>query len=145
MTVTTNNVTHSILTFRLGQQDYGLMINEVVEVAAMVEVTKIAGAPPALLGVVNRHGVPIPLLDLRIVLGQPSASVGISTLFIVAQFAGKLFGLVVDEVLQVEYAGNQSAGNTRYIEAIVSQNQRLIQVISLRSVLTAVLPGEIEV
>lgn len=130
------------LTFRLGGQEYALAIPHVIEVAAMVERTRIAGAAPELLGIVNRHGTPMPLLDLRLILDQPAVPVSISTFFIVAQFRDKSVGLVVDEVLQVEYAAHWEAGATRYIEGIISQNGRLIQVVSLGTVLTAHLSGE---
>jgi purine-binding chemotaxis protein CheW len=137
-TITTAN--NAFLTFRLAQQEYALPIDDVVEVAVMVEITRLAGAPPVMLGVVNRHGTPVPLLDLRLILEQPAAAINISTLFIVAQHQGKWVGLVVDEVLQVEYAAPSAMGNTRYIERIISQDRRLIQVISLEAVLTAHLP-----
>jgi purine-binding chemotaxis protein CheW len=132
--------TNTFLTFRLSGQDYALPIDNVIEIAAMVEVTRIAGAASSLLGVVNRHGTPIPMLDLRMVLEQPASPVDASMLFIVAQFENRSVGLVVDEVLQVEYTADWSHESTRYIEGIIIQRGRLIQIVSLQRVLTAHLP-----
>lgn len=136
MRVTSN----AFLTFLLGGQDYALPIENVIEIAAMVEVTRVAGAAPGLLGVVNRHGAPIPMLDLRMALEQSAPPIDVSMLFIVASIHNRMVGLVVDEVLQVEYASGWSGDSTRYIEGIISQRGRLIQVVSLERVLTAHLP-----
>ncbi|MBZ0287863.1 MAG: chemotaxis protein CheW, partial [Anaerolineae bacterium] len=43
------------LTFSLGTQRYALAIEEVVEVATMVELVQVAGMPPEVIGVANRH------------------------------------------------------------------------------------------
>jgi purine-binding chemotaxis protein CheW len=61
-----------VLTFTLGDGIYALPIEEVIEVAAMVELIPLADAPPEILGMVNRHGEIMPVLDLRQVFKQPA-------------------------------------------------------------------------
>jgi purine-binding chemotaxis protein CheW len=136
-----------LLTFRLGQQDYALPVDDVVEVAAMVEMTHIAGTMPGLPGIVNRHGKPLHLIDLRSVFEQPTPAVTVATLFIVAQHDDYIAGLIVDEVLLVEYlpVTGRATGAIRYIREIISQNARLIQVVSLAALLKAYLPDASEV
>src|SRR5688500_12439522 len=88
----------AVLTFRLGDQQYALPIDDVVEVAAMVELTRISGVRPEILGMINRRGTPMLLLDLRAVLGQDAPPVDVSTLFIVTVHNEQPVGLVVDEI-----------------------------------------------
>mgnify|MGYP003492485273 CR=1 FL=1 len=124
-----------ILIFNIGDSLYALSIDDIVEVAAMVEMTSVPDAPPEILGVVNRHGAIVPMLDLRRVFKQQTAPVLPSTLFIVVQSGNSWAGLVVDDVQQVEYVnGAQFEGTSipgRYIRGMISYKSQLIQLISL--------------
>src|SRR5688572_8043469 len=91
------------LTFNLGPQRYALPIEQVVEVAAMIEVVSMPDSSPEFLGVVNRHGDVLPMLDLRPLFQQKVTPLTPLTLFIVATYGGQQVGLVVDDVNQVEY------------------------------------------
>jgi purine-binding chemotaxis protein CheW len=134
------------LTFSLGTQRYAISIDEVVEVAAMVEVTKVAGMPPQVLGVVNRHGSVLPVLDLRPMFRQSTTRITSSTLFIVGVYMGRYAGLVVDEVHQVEYLSLEQVSPAKmgetYIRAIVPHGGQLVQIITLPPLLARVLPEE---
>lgn len=135
----------AILTFSLGAQVYALPIDDVVEVAAMVERTIVPDARPELLGVVNRRGQILPLLDLRLVFHQPAAPVTSATLFIVASHADKLVGLVVDEVQQVEYipAVEKTRTSAKIIHGIISHKEQLIQIIALPVIMATYLSDEV--
>ncbi|NWG16319.1 MAG: chemotaxis protein CheW [Chloroflexi bacterium] len=134
----------AILTFRLDAQLYGLPVDEVVEVAAMVECLRVPGAPDAVLGIANRHGKMLPMLDLRRIFNHEAAPVTSSTFFIVAACAGRLAGLVVDEVQQVEYVyfseNVPAAGKT--IRGIITHKEQLIQVLALPGIWEAFLFNE---
>lgn len=141
MTMTTTNDL-AVLTFRLGSQQYALPIDEVVEVAVMVERTQLSGVRPEILGVINRHGEPLLLLDLRAVFGHEAPTVDASTLFIVTKHNAKLVGLVVDEIQQVEYLPVKSlSSNTtaQYIRGVISHRSRLMQIVAMEPLLTAYL------
>lgn len=134
-----------VLTFRLDQQEYALPVDEVVEVAALVELTQVNGAVPELLGVANRHGAVLPVLDLRRVLGTPDTGLDTTTLFIVGQYEDQMLGLVVDEVQQVEFippdASHKSSTSGQHIRGIISYRQRMLQIIELASLADEYLPG----
>lgn len=86
----------------IGDQHYAVAVSDLVEIAALVQITPLPDASPALLGVVNRHGSIIPMLDLRRIFGrQGTAPLTLSTMFLVAQGPQYPAGLVVDEVLGV--------------------------------------------
>jgi purine-binding chemotaxis protein CheW len=130
-----------VLTFRLGEQPYAVGIEDVVEVASMVELTTLPDSPPFMMGYANRHGMMLPVFDLRQIFEQEAASVDSYTLFIVAAHEGQMAGLVVDEVRQVEYMdiGERQATAGKYIRDIVSHKGHLVQLISLPHLLGEVL------
>ena len=124
-----------ILTFGLGGQHYALHIESVIEVAAMVELVTISNMPSEFLGVANRHGEVLPVLDLRPVMNCPALPIDEWTLFIVGQHEGRMIGLVVDDVQQVEYVPavqiHKSSASGTNIRGIISYKQRLIQLVAL--------------
>ena len=128
-----------ILTFLLGEQYYALFIEEVIEVAAMVELVNVTDAPAEILGLANRHGGVLPMVDLRTVMRCPHSPIDEWTLFVVASYANQSIGLVVDEVRQVEYIPvaqvHKSSASGKYIRGIISYRQRLIQLVALDALL----------
>ena len=88
------------LTFPIGGEEYGLDILRVQEIRSYEAPTRVAHAPPFVKGVVNLRGVIVPILDLRIRLGQPSEYNGF-TVVIVLNVAGRVVGIVVDSVSDV--------------------------------------------
>lgn len=127
------------LIFSLGAQRYALSIHEVVEVAAMVELASVPGMQPPMLGVANRHGSVLPVIDLR-----PAATqINPSMVFIVGVSGSQHVGLVVDDVHHVEYLEETSPSRLgeAYVRAIIPHQGELIQVITLPPLLAKVLPG----
>lgn len=129
----------ALLAFRLEQQLYALPITQVIEVAAMVSLSQLPDADPIVLGLANRHGDVLPVLDLKRAFGYPPAAIDTTTLFIVAEAAPHSVGLVVDEVLQVRYYTpdvlKSAQASERFIMQIARDDQRLLQVINLPAVL----------
>src|SRR5512145_2335708 len=119
------NARSAILTFSLGPQIYGLPIEDVVEVAAMVELVEMPDAPPALLGMMNRRGNILPMLDLRQVFNQAATPVSTTTLFIVVAHGLRMAGLVVEEIRQVEYVNlsQQTPTSGKYIRGIIHHKE----------------------
>lgn len=132
-----------LLSFRLGEQLYALPIDAVVEVAAMVERVTLPQMPPEALGVANRHGQPLPLLDLRVIFRQPAEPVTSATVFIVAAHGARMAGLVVDEIHQVEYVDarqlSQIDAPAQYIHGIINHKSALMPIIALGALLDACL------
>lgn len=134
-----------ILLLSIADQYYALLISDVVEVAAMVELIKLPEAAPEFLGVADRHGTVLPVLDLRRIFAQVDAPVTASTLFVVVAHEGQLAGMVVDDVHQVEYIDGQHLQFTstfgKHIHGIISNRERLILVIALDTLFATYLSG----
>lgn len=54
-----------ILTFRLGEESFGIQVIHVREVLDYKPIARISNAPPALLGMVDVRGVGVPVVDIK--------------------------------------------------------------------------------
>lgn len=88
------------LSFRLGEEEYGIDILRVQEIRSYEAPTRIAGAPPEVLGVLNLRGVIVPITDLRTRFGY-EAGVDAATVIVVLNIGGHVTGAVVDSVSDV--------------------------------------------
>ena len=133
----------ALLSFRLAKQLYCLQIANVVEVAAMLKIESLPDSPAALLGVANRHGDILPMLDLRLAFKTELSPITSSTLFIVAEYRGQMLGLVVDEIQQVLYINPKAlkpAGSTsRFMSHLLNFENKLYQQIDVKALLAAYL------
>jgi purine-binding chemotaxis protein CheW len=89
------------LTFRLGEEEYGIDILRVQEIRSYEQPTRIANAPSFIKGVVNLRGVIVPIIDLRLKLGCGTAEYNGFTVVIVLNVRGRVVGAVVDSVSDV--------------------------------------------
>ena len=89
------------LTFRLGEEEYGIDILRVQEIRSYEQPTRIDNAPAFINGVVNLRGVIVPIVDLRMKLGCESAEYNTFTVVIVLNVKGRVVGAVVDSVSDV--------------------------------------------
>ena len=89
------------LTFRLGEEEYGIDILRVQEIRSYEQPTRIANAPSFIKGVVNLRGVIVPIVDLRLKLACASAEYNAFTVVIVLNVKGRVVGAVVDSVSDV--------------------------------------------
>jgi chemotaxis-related protein WspB len=61
------------LRFELGSDRYAIDTRQIVEILPLVEVKRIPQAPAGVLGLVDYHGVPVPVIDLsQLAVGRPA-------------------------------------------------------------------------
>jgi len=89
------------LTFKLGQEEYGIDILKVQEIRGYDAVTRIANAPAFIKGVVNLRGVIVPIVDLRIKFALGEARYDAFTVVVILNVARRVVGAVVDSVSDV--------------------------------------------
>jgi purine-binding chemotaxis protein CheW len=94
------------LTFRLGQEEYGIDILRVQEIRSYEPPTRIANAPAFIKGVVNLRGVIVPIIDLRVKLGCETVEYNGFTVVVVLNVRGRVVGAVVDSVSDVLQLGS---------------------------------------
>ncbi|WP_233522926.1 chemotaxis protein CheW [Peribacillus saganii] len=61
-----------IIAFRIGNEEFGLHIDQVFSIEQMQEVTPIPNMPEHVVGVIDLRGIVTPVIDLRKVLAKSS-------------------------------------------------------------------------
>jgi len=90
-----------LVTFRLGQQKYALPIEPIRQIIEMITITPVPQVQEFIEGVINFHGMPVPVVNLRHQLSLPRMQLQLHTPIILVTIANRLIGLIVDEVLDV--------------------------------------------
>jgi len=90
-----------VLSFRLGEEEYGISILKVQEIRGYDAVTRIANAPAFLKGVLNLRGQIVPIVDMRIKFALGQAGYDSFTVVIILNIGRQVIGMVVDSVSDV--------------------------------------------
>lgn len=91
-----------LVTFSLGQEEYGVPILQVQEIIKFTEITKVPRSPDFVKGVINLRGRVIAVIDLREKFGLLEKSVDKNTRIIIVESQGATLGLIVDNVNEVK-------------------------------------------
>lgn len=90
------------LVFRLGEEDYGLPLSSVDEVARLPDrLTRVPNAPTFIEGVLNLHGKVTPIIDQRARFGSVRAEGAERPRVIVTTVEGRQAGFIVDAVSEI--------------------------------------------
>ena len=139
----------AVVVCAIGEQAYAIPVADILEVAALVEITPLPEAPREVLGIVNRQGAIIPLLDLRLCLGQPAPPPSLSTLFVVVQAGDQAAGLIVDDVRAVVTLPADTlksrAKSGPYVQGMAVVDQEPVLVLSTAALLNNFAPSELGV
>ena len=90
-----------LVSFNLGDEEYGVDILRVQEINRMVHITRVPKAPEFVEGVINLRGKVIPIVDLRKRFGLSVKPHDKNTRIIVVDIDGRTVGLIVDGVSEV--------------------------------------------
>ena len=90
-----------LISFSVGEEEYGLELARVKEVIRVREITWLPKAPSFVRGIINLRGDVIPIIDLRDEFGLDSREDTAQTRVIVVEMEGRFMGLVVDSASQV--------------------------------------------
>ena len=90
-----------LVSFKIGEEEFGVDINIVQEINRMLQITKVPNTPDFIEGVVNLRGRIIPVIDLRVKLGLIKLEHGKNTRIVVIELKEQTIGFIVDEVNEV--------------------------------------------
>lgn len=90
-----------LVCFRVGGEEYGIDIMRVREVVPALPITRVAGAPAFLEGIVELRGAFFGVLDLRRRLGAGGPAAAPETRYVVVRLGAHSLGLMVDAVTEV--------------------------------------------
>jgi purine-binding chemotaxis protein CheW len=134
------------LTFRLGEEEYGIDILKVQEIRGYEQPTRIANAPSFIKGVVNLRGVIVPIVDLRLKFNLGSAEYNDFTVVIILNLGARVVGIVVDSVSDVmELSPDQiheapeinSVVDSSFITGLGTLNDRMLILIEIERLMGA--------
>jgi purine-binding chemotaxis protein CheW len=134
------------LTFRLGEEEYGIDILKVQEIRGYEAVTAIANTPSFIKGVINLRGTIIPIVDMRIKFNLGNVEYNIFTVVIILNVAGRIVGMVVDSVSdvislspeQMRPAPSFAAGlDTQYIMGLGTVDSRMLILADIEKLMTS--------
>jgi purine-binding chemotaxis protein CheW len=135
-----------MISFVVGDQQYGVDIRKVREVIRVGEITPLPHAPSFVKGVINLRGDVIPVIDLRQKLGLDSARGSATERLVVVEIAEKLVGTIVASVRsvvrvregQLEPAPEWLGGLTGdFVTGVVRLEEKLIVVLNVETILTS--------
>ena len=133
------------LTFRLGEEEYGIDILRVQEIRSYEQPTRMAHAPDFIKGVVDLRGRIVPIVDLRLKLHCPQADYTDFTVVIILNVGGTVLGAVVDAVADVvaltpdaikpapQFAGQMDAS---FVRGIATLGDRMLIVVDIEALLS---------
>jgi len=101
-----NETVSQWVTFRLGDELYGIDVLQVQEVLKITEIAQVPGAPEFILGIINLRGNVVTVVDARVRFGLPPKPADEASRIIVVDAFDKVIGLLVDNVSEVAYVPN---------------------------------------
>lgn len=142
---TDTNLERQLVTFHLGQEEFGTDIMHVREIIRFTEVTKVPQAPGYVEGVCNLRGSILPIIDGRTRFGMERQKRDENTRVLVVDINGRQMGIVVDRVSEVMRVAESDVEPTPpiirnidhdYLDGVVKldNGQRLIMALNLARV-----------
>lgn len=136
------------LTFRLGEEEYGIDILRVQEIRSYEAPTRIAHAPAFIKGVIDLRGVIVPIVDLRLKLACATAEYTDFTVVIILNVGQSVLGVVVDavaDVVQIPHDALRPAPqfqgaaqvDSAFIKGIAKVGERMLIVVDIAAMLSA--------
>ncbi|HUI63402.1 MAG TPA: chemotaxis protein CheW [Bacteroidota bacterium] len=134
-----------LVSFTIGEEEFGVDILKVQEINRMLEVTSVPNTPEYIDGVINLRGKVIPIIDLRRRFAMPRKGHDKNTRVVVVELAGRVVGFVVDavkEVLRIPRSVTEpppalvSGVNADYITGVGKLADRLLILLDLDRVIS---------
>ena len=95
------NQENKFLTFNIGKEEYGIEIQNVMQILGMQKITELPEMPSFVQGVINLRGKVIPVIDVRLRFGFEKREFDDRTCIIVIDINDISVGLIVDQVKEV--------------------------------------------
>jgi purine-binding chemotaxis protein CheW len=133
------------VTFELNNESYGINVMQVQEVLREIEVAPVPGAPHYVIGIINLRGNVVSVIDARSRFGLASIERTVMSRIIVIEAHKQIIGILVDSVAEVvdvkldEIETAPNVGNeesSRYIDGIVSSDDKLLILVNLDKLLS---------
>lgn len=132
------------VTFILEDETYGINVMQVQEVLRETEVAPVPGSPDYVMGIINLRGSVVSVINARARFRLAPKQSTVLTRIIVIKVVRQIIGILVDSVSEVvdiklsEIETPPNVGNdetSRYIDGIVSRDDKLLILVDLNKLL----------
>lgn len=133
------------VTFRLGDEKYGINVMQVQEVLRFTEIAPVPGAPSYVLGIINLRGNVVTVIDTRNRFGLMPKETDDSSRVAIIETENHIIGILVDSVAEVvelrvsEIETAPNVGNdetSKYIQGVTSRDNELLILVDLNKLLS---------
>lgn len=133
------------VTFRLGNETYGINVMQVQEVLRYTDIAPAPGAPIYVLGIINLRGNVVTVIDTCQRFGLPPIEVTDNTRIVIIEADQQVIGILVDSVAEVVYLRSseiESAPNVgndesaKFIQGVANRNGELLILVDLNKLLS---------
>ena len=147
-TSTAEDVNDEVLqwvTYRLGEETYGINVMQVQEVLRYTEIAPVPGAPDYVLGIINLRGNVVTVIDTRSRFGLPPTETTDNTRIVIIESDEQVVGILVDSVAEVVYLKTSEidvAPNVgteeiaKFIQGVSNRDGELLILVDLNKLLT---------
>lgn len=145
------NCPAQLISFAIGDDQYGVDIMAVREIKGWSEITPLPRQPDYVRGVLNLRGVIVPIVDLRCRFGQGMTEATPLHIVIIVHIGGKPIGLLADRVLDIVSLDPSQvkpvprvaqAQRLNFLSGLVTTDGAMIALIDLPNLLSMNLEGE---
>jgi purine-binding chemotaxis protein CheW len=132
------------VTYKLGEETYGINVMQVQEVLRHTEIAPVPGAPDYVLGIINLRGNVVTVIDTRSRFGLPSSDISDNTRIVIIESDEQVVGILVDSVAEVVYLRSSeidSAPNVgteesaKFIQGVSNRDGQLLILVDLNKLL----------
>ena len=140
-----------LISFAIGEEQYGVDIMAVREIKGWSEITRLPGQPDYVRGVLNLRGVMVPIIDLRCRFGGGLTAATPLHVVIIVPIEDRQIGLLADRVLDIvafEITQVQPVptvarnGHTEFLSGLLTVDGGMIAMICLAHMLDARIEAE---
>jgi purine-binding chemotaxis protein CheW len=138
------------VSFILAEELFGVEVTRTREILSLISVTKVPQTPDYLLGVINVRGQVVPVVDMRLKLGQPAGAETENTCIILIEIQvddeAIVIGVLADAVREVlEISTDQieppprlgTRLNTEFISGMGKINEQFIMLLNIDRIFNA--------
>lgn len=136
-----------LLSVRVGDQEYAIDVRYIHEIRGWSTITLLPFAPDFVKGMINLRGNILVVIDLARRLGLESRTVAQSSVVVVAEYQGRVAGLIVDAVCDIVAIPDSMRQKTpetgsdlpkSFVEGLVMMDDKIISILSI----AAMIPDE---
>ena len=133
------------VTYRLGEETYGINVMQVQEVLRYTEIAPVPGAPDYVLGIINLRGNVVTVIDTRTRFVLPPIVITDNTRIVIIESDEQVVGILVDSVAEVVYLRTSeidSAPNVgteesaKFIQGVSNRDGQLLILVDLNKLLS---------